>query len=278
MKRLYFIVLIILNFSLFNNTQCQIQDKPSTHYSFTNDANKFFSTSLDVLNAPFNYEIRDWNILSTIFVTSLASISLDDKIKENIQHTKSNTLNDITAYGEKFGNPIYSGILSVLIYTGGIAFKDNYIKDTGQILAEALLLNGLYSTVFKVVFGRARPFVGDGKLDFDFFAFRFEPNENSFPSGHTSTAFTFATVLSERFNNIYASIFLYSMASLTVYQRIYDNKHWFSDTLLGAALGTFIGLKVVRLYEEKEQSNGLKLSIYPSASTNNISLGVKLQF
>ena len=69
------------------------------------------------------------------------------------------------------------------------------------------------------------------------------------------------------------------MASLTAFQRIYSDKHWFSDTILGAALGTVIGLKVVKLHEENTSSqSGFQYSIYPQVNSGNYGIGLALQF
>ena len=39
---------------------------------------------------------------------------------------------------------------------------------------------------------------------------------------------------------------LYTGAALTGVSRMYNNRHWTSDVLVGAGIGTFAGLKVVR--------------------------------
>jgi hypothetical protein len=44
---------------------------------------------------------------------------------------------------------------------------------------------------------------------------------------------------------IAGSVF-YTGATMVGYSRMYHNKHWASDVALGAAIGTFSGMKVVR--------------------------------
>ena len=41
---------------------------------------------------------------------------------------------------------------------------------------------------------------------------------------------------------------MYGGAALVAISRMYDNRHWASDIVLGAAIGTFSGLKVVRYH------------------------------
>lgn len=69
-----------------------------------------------------------------------------------------------------------------------------------------------------------------------------EGSEHSFPSGHTSFAFTNAAVLSKEFEDS-SPVFAYSgyaFAATTGAFRVVNNKHWVSDVLFGAGLGIFV--------------------------------------
>ncbi len=61
----------------------------------------------------------------------------------------------------------------------------------------------------------------------------------SFPSGHTAEAFANAEFLRMEYGNQYPWLAVagYAMAATTGYLRMYNNKHWFSDVLSGAAIG-----------------------------------------
>jgi hypothetical protein len=72
---------------------------------------------------------------------------------------------------------------------------------------------------------------------------------------------------------------LYGMASLTAYQRIYSDVHWFSDVLLGAALGTFIGLKIVGLHDKEDLSKrDIHMNFLPQIKLNTYVVGFSLNF
>lgn len=63
---------------------------------------------------------------------------------------------------------------------------------------------------------------------------------NSFPSGHTATAFMFATMLHKEYGTTRSplySVLGYSLATGTAISRQLNNKHWFSDVLTGAGIG-----------------------------------------
>ena len=47
---------------------------------------------------------------------------------------------------------------------------------------------------------------------------------------------------------IYVAPLMYGGAALIGVSRMYNNKHWASDVVMGAAIGTFAGLKVVRYH------------------------------
>ena len=72
---------------------------------------------------------------------------------------------------------------------------------------------------------------------------RYRPDcnaRNSFPSGHTTTAFMGATVLHREYGETvspWISVARYSVATATAAMRVLANRHWLSDALAGASIG-----------------------------------------
>ena len=62
-------------------------------------------------------------------------------------------------------------------------------------------------------------------------------NAQSFPSGHASITFATATVLELHLGWRY-SVLGYTVASYVAGSRLHDNRHWLSDVVFGAAVGT----------------------------------------
>lgn len=62
---------------------------------------------------------------------------------------------------------------------------------------------------------------------------------NSFPSGHTTTAFIGAEMMHQEFGfrSPWYSVAGYSMAAGTALLRIMNNRHWLSDVIAGAGIG-----------------------------------------
>jgi len=96
---------------------------------------------------------------------------------------------------------------------------------------------------------------------------RTRPNggDHSFPSGHTSASFQGAAFIHARYGWKYA-IPAYISASFVGYSRVYANKHFTSDVLAGAAIGTISSFYFATPYK------GLNIS--PSANNGQYGLQV----
>ena len=65
-------------------------------------------------------------------------------------------------------------------------------------------------------------------------------SRNSFPSGHTATAFMTATMLHKEYGltrSPWYSVAGYTAATVTGLSRIMNNRHWMSDVMVGAGIG-----------------------------------------
>lgn len=62
---------------------------------------------------------------------------------------------------------------------------------------------------------------------------------NSFPSGHTATAFVGAELVWQEYKDqsIWYGVSAYALAAGTGFFRMYNNRHWFSDVVMGAGIG-----------------------------------------
>ncbi|MFI5148608.1 MAG: phosphatase PAP2 family protein [Bacteroidia bacterium] len=69
---------------------------------------------------------------------------------------------------------------------------------------------------------------------------------NSFPSGHTTSAFTGAELMNQEYkgSSFLYSVFGYGTATATGVMRMMNNRHWLSDVMVGAGIG-MISTKVV---------------------------------
>lgn len=93
-----------------------------------------------------------------------------------------------------------------------------------QLFGTSQLSAALLVYPMKIIVSRERPNGSDSR---------------SFPSGHATRAFVSAEFLHQEFGHLspWISIAGYTTASATAYLRLYQNEHWLSDVLVGAAIG-----------------------------------------
>lgn len=125
--------------------------------------------------------------------------------------------------------------------------------------AQALIVNGAYTGLLKHAVHRGRP---DGS------------NRLSFPSGHTSTAFSLATVAGHHYG-WKVGVPAYAVASAIGLSRIESDRHHLSDVLAGATLGLIVGRTVTRLDGERPAGKRL-VSVGPATDPHGGGVGLGL--
>lgn len=111
----------------------------------------------------------------------------------------------------------------VLLKACGLESRHNW-RDMVCLGAGSALFTVLFTNGLKYTIGRERPYGG---------VF------NSFPSGHTMTAFFGAEMLRREYGEEYPGVAIagYAVATGVGLMRMYNNRHWASDVLAGAGLG-----------------------------------------
>ena len=97
-------------------------------------------------------------------------------------------------------------------------------------------------------------------------------NFNSFPSGHTSIAFTSAAFLQKRYG-WKVGVPAYALASYVGYSRIKANKHDVWDVLAGAAVGTGLAYLFTKPYKPND-----KLKVTLGSFDNYTTVGFTYRF
>lgn len=152
-----------------------------------------------------------------------------------------------------------STIIGLSMYAAGRLTENERLAEVGLHGTEALLIGSGAGTVMKNFFGRARPFVdttGPNPDDWQIGrGLHRGGNYQSFPSGHTTAAFAAAAAVSAetsvwwpRATYFFIGPVMYGGAVAVGLSRMYNNRHWASDVIMGAAIGTFAGNKVVRYH------------------------------
>jgi membrane-associated phospholipid phosphatase len=128
------------------------------------------------------------------------------------------------------GQPRIIGSVGIALFIAGRFSRPQRFRDATYDVAQALLVDTTYVFALKQASQRQRP---DGS------------NNLSFPSGHTSNAFAWATVAAHYYGPKLA-VPAYLFAGLVGVGRLEKNAHYLSDVFAGAALGVLVGRTVVR--------------------------------
>jgi membrane-associated phospholipid phosphatase len=229
------------------------------------DAHKAWGDGLMLFSAPTRFGASQWLQTGAIVGGTALTFAVDEPIRVAAQclpHTQ--TLTTIMSVGEVYGRVEVAGILAGGIYVSGLVFQDSSVRKMGRMVFESLLFAGLTTTILKSVIGRSRPYTNEGA--FKYRGFQFETATTALPSGHTTVAFAVSSTLAAQIDNPYIAAGLYALAGLTFVERIYDDKHWASDALLGAAIGTVIGQAVVHLNRNQLPSQSFSWHCFPVIS------------
>ncbi len=135
-----------------------------------------------------------------------------------------------------------------IFYFGGMLLyswlgKSEKALDRSILMLKSTVYAATWSTLLKVSIREPRPDSPDERT--------------SFPSGHTTTAFAFASVIGAE-HEWYWGLGAYTLATLTAISRVNDNRHFIHDVVAGATIGASYGL-------------GLYYKSHPDSATANAS-------
>jgi membrane-associated phospholipid phosphatase len=136
----------------------------------------------------------------------------------------------------------------ITFFTVGAIKKNDKIKWNSYEQAGAIILSSLISVSFKYSVDRERPYE-----KYSFILPKIKEHTPSFPSGHTTSAFTTATLLTLQYPKWYIAVPAYAWASTIAYSRMRLGVHYPSDVLGGIIIGTGSSLLVHALSRKMEK-------------------------
>ncbi|HET9683688.1 MAG TPA: phosphatase PAP2 family protein [Gemmatimonadaceae bacterium] len=199
---------------------------------------------------------RDAALAGGFVGLTVAMFPVDQHINTRLQDptTQTNRFFNRSAKGVEIIASPGAFIIGGGMYAIGRWGGHPWLEDLGWHGTESVLVASLVTGVLKGSLGRSRPYVSadTNPHDFKLFGGFSNSDRQSFPSGHTTAAFAAAAAVTSEMRRMhpeavwYVAPVMYGGATLVGLSRMYHNKHWASDVVLGAAIGTFSGLKVVR--------------------------------
>lgn len=210
---------------------------------------------------------KDAAIAGLFAAGTIAMFPLDRTIAADMKNSslQSNSFVKHTADAFRITAVPGSAIIGGGLYVIGRATHSSRMADLGLHGTEALLVGQAFGSIIKGTLGRARPYqVADSNAhDFGFMrGFTKGSDYSSLPSGHTIAAFAAASAVTAEtsrwwpHSGPYIGTVMYGGATMVALERLYNDKHWASDVILAAGIGTFSGLKVVK-YNHEHPNNRL---------------------
>ena len=186
--------------------------------------------------------VTGWNLaLLGIGAGTALTLSQTDA-DEDVQSSLKGSIGDFAEIGDIGGSAVALAGITVASYITAKSIKDEKLLQTSEALIEAEILTAVTTSAIKLSVGRERP---DGSGS------RFT---SSFPSGHVSGSFAMASVFDVMYGHK-AGFPLYAFSAFVGLSRISDNKHFLSDVLFGAALGTAVGRGVAKIHKKEKRGN-----------------------
>ena len=121
-------------------------------------------------------------------------------------------------------------------------------KKVGKVMLIGFILNLIIVNILlKNIFDRSRPFQVVGNFDL-----LIPPlNDGSFPSGHSSYAFTFFAIILFITKSKSLKIFTGVLAFLIAFSRLYLYVHFPTDVIVGSLIGFLLGVLAIKIYYSK---------------------------
>ncbi|MES2525950.1 MAG: phosphatase PAP2 family protein [Bdellovibrionota bacterium] len=173
---------------------------------------------------------------------TLTILAFEDQLSDPFQkkQVRNKTLGDSSRWGDWMGqlvpNALYMGWMGIAGYNGN---KEGYRRAIGMFKATAYSTS--VTTVLKYTAREPRPIDHSWK--------------NSFPSGHSTSAFAFSGYLMAE-HDYWVGVPALLVSTFIGYSRINDNMHWLHDVTAGATIGWVYGWGISRLQKQKSLKEG----------------------
>jgi membrane-associated phospholipid phosphatase len=162
--------------------------------------------------------------------------------------------------GANLGGGIAAAGLTIGFFSAGRYAHNDRFRASTYDASQAVIITEIYTQALKFSVRRVRPD---------------RSNRQSFPSGHSSNAFTVAAVAAHHYPKL--AIPAYGLATYIAVSRLASNKHHVSDIVAGGGLGWSIGKVVVhRNGRPPDALQGKTVSLVPDRGPSSDGSGVAL--
>jgi membrane-associated phospholipid phosphatase len=195
---------------------------------------------------------RNATSAALVAASLVTAVLLDHAAREHLAADDPSDPAGISRLGNALGNGrIALAVTGTTYGVASLAGYDELADPAGRVLA-SLITAGIANGVLKASLGRARPGLELGSSEFR--PFVLENGWQSFPSGHTTTAFALATAISAESDRTWVTALTYSAATLVAWSRSHEDQHWMSDVVGGALIGTLAARYTARRLDRRDRA------------------------
>lgn len=194
------------------------------------------------------------NIIPAIGGLAYVSFIFDEQVNTFARDNQTSFLNTMAYYTDVGGEKkiVVPGIL--LTYgTARFLLKNEKLQTTSLNAIQSVIVTAIATESVKNLAGRARPFTDEGPYTFKPFPGSSDQYK-SLPSGHASLAFSLFTPFAETYSR-----WIYLVPVSVAAGRVYQDKHWLSDVVLGGGIGLVSGLLFTHYENISIIPNGLRI-------------------
>lgn len=144
--------------------------------------------------------------------------------------------------------------IAYALFMGGDYLFNKNLKslDRTILMTKATLYSGALTDIGKIFIHEKRP----------------NGSDHSFPSGHTTTAFAFSSVIMME-HSLAFGIAANTMATFVGFSRLNDNAHYVRDVVAGATIGTMYGVGLYYAQQKREKAKTNNTSVFLVVPTDH---------
>jgi membrane-associated phospholipid phosphatase len=219
------------------------------------------------------FRSRDAELALGVAALTVATMSIDESLARSLQRPSVQSNQFLKGTSNVFSNLGFPGsaMITAGTYFLGLGKHSRPIAALGMHTGEAIVLGGVLAEGLQMTIGRARPQRDiNASRDFSFGKGFSNDDYTSLPSAHVTVAFAAATAASHEVGRSwpgaskYVTPITYTAATLVGASRMYKNKHWASDVVAAAGLGSYSAVLFDR-YNQGHPGNVFERIFLPSS-------------